>query len=200
MNAVNFLRRAVSRLRLYTVYSGIGKVGNRVNIGRAVTISSRKNLVLGDDVTIADYCRISGGKNPGSVSIGERSFIHQFCMLRPFGGSIHIGSDTTLNPYSMIYGGDAGVEIGSNVMIAPHTLIFASNHNFSRRDVPMRNQGTTSKGVVIEDDVWIGAGCRILDGVRICSGSIIAAGAVVTRSIDDCSVVGGVPARPLRQR
>ena len=75
-----------------------------------------------------------------------------------------------------------------------------SNHNYARTDIPIYRQGETSKGIVIEDDVWIGARVTILDGVRVGGGSIIAAGAVVSKDVEPFSVVGGVPARVLKSR
>jgi acetyltransferase-like isoleucine patch superfamily enzyme len=61
-------------------------------------------------------------------------------------------------------------------------------------------QGNTAFGVVIEDDVWIGTGARILDGVTIGRGSVIGAGAVVTKGVAPYSVMGGVPAKLIRSR
>jgi acetyltransferase-like isoleucine patch superfamily enzyme len=66
--------------------------------------------------------------------------------------------------------------------------------------MPIRQQGSTSRGIQIEDDVWIGHGCSILDGVVIGRGAIVAAGSVVTKNVPSFAVVGGVPARVLKQR
>jgi len=85
-------------------------------------------------------------------------------------------------------------------MIAPNCCIAAFNHGFSDLQVPMLNQPWTHAKIVIEDDVWIGCNCSILAGVRIGTGSIVAAGAVVTKNVPPYTIVGGVLARFIRSR
>ncbi len=96
--------------------------------------------------------------------------------------------------------GQGGVKIGNYVRITAHTIIVAPQHIFKRRDIPICEQGIESKGIIIEDDVWIGAHCTILDGVKIGKGAIIAAGAVVTKDVAPYSTVGGVPAKLIKVR
>ena len=79
-------------------------------------------------------------------------------------------------------------------------MIIPSNHNFIRVDVPINSQGAKSIGIVIEDDVWIGHGCSILDGVTIGRGSVIAAGSVVNKNVLPMTVVAGVPAKQIGER
>jgi len=61
-------------------------------------------------------------------------------------------------------------------------------------------QGITANGIIIGQDVWIGAGARILDGVKIGHGAVVAAGAVVTRSVQESVIVAGVPAKEIGRR
>jgi acetyltransferase-like isoleucine patch superfamily enzyme len=77
--------------------------------------------------------------------------------------------------------------------------MLAVNHVFDDPTRPMVEQGITAEGIVVEDDVWIGAGAIITDGVRICKGAVVAAGAVVTQDVPPYTVVGGVPAKALRK-
>jgi len=136
----------------------------------------------------------------GEITIGSNNEVLNGCLLMTYGGKISIGSGCSINPYTIIYGHGAGTVIGNNVLIAGHCMIIPANHVFSRTDLPINQQGTSSKGIIIEDDVWIAAGCQILDGVTIGQGSIIAAGSVVNKSVEPYSIVGGVPAKLIKKR
>ncbi|BDU75913.1 acyltransferase [Mesoterricola sediminis] len=93
------------------------------------------------------------------------------------------------------------LDIGDDVMMAPGVVILTQNHRFDDLTVPMLDQGYVGGGaVVIEDDVWIGTNAIILPGRRLGRGSIIAAGAVVTKDVPPYAIVGGNPARLLRSR
>jgi acetyltransferase-like isoleucine patch superfamily enzyme len=93
-----------------------------------------------------------------------------------------------------------GVTIGNHTRIACHTVIVASNHNFDDVTKNIHEQGVNAKGVVIGNDVWIGAGVRILDGVHIGDHVVIGAGSVVTKDIPENAIAVGVPARVIRKR
>jgi acetyltransferase-like isoleucine patch superfamily enzyme len=99
----------------------------------------------------------------------------------------------------MIYG-TGGLKIGNDVRIATHVVITPAGHVFDKKDIPIRLQGVEMKGIVIEDDVWIGANATILDGVIIGRGCVIGAGSVVTKSLPEYSVAVGVPARVIYKR
>jgi acetyltransferase-like isoleucine patch superfamily enzyme len=136
----------------------------------------------------------------GNIDIGDDSVVRAGAMLLPSGGSISIGRRTSLNQYVVI-NGEGGVRIGSDVMIAAFVGIFAGNHQTSDVCRPMRQQGMITRGgVIIEDDVWIGTHAVILDGVRVGRGSIIAAGAIVSKDVEPFSVMAGVPARKIKSR
>ncbi|GAB76702.1 maltose O-acetyltransferase [Austwickia chelonae] len=94
------------------------------------------------------------------------------------------------------------VTIGDDVMMGPRCVIISTDHRFDDVAVPMNRQGwTPSSGpVVIEDDVWIGANVTITAGVTVGRGSVLAAGAVVTKDVPPFSIMGGVPARRLKSR
>jgi acetyltransferase-like isoleucine patch superfamily enzyme len=117
------------------------------------------------------------------------------------GGRIQIGADCdcSVNAYSFL-SASGGLEISDSVIIGSHVSIYASNHVFDSLDIPMQEQGLSLKGIVIERDVWVGTGVRILDGVRIGTGSVLAAGAVITKSTEPHSINGGVPARLIASR
>ena len=86
------------------------------------------------------------------------------------------------------------------VMMAPYVALIAANHNVSRTDVPMNQQGAYEKQITIEDDVWIGYGAKILAGVTVGKGAVIGAGAVVTKNVAPYAVVGGIPAKEIKMR
>jgi acetyltransferase-like isoleucine patch superfamily enzyme len=135
----------------------------------------------------------------GTISIGEKSELLYGVILMTYGGNIKIGNKCSINPYTIIYG-HGNLTIGNNVLIAGHTLIIPANHNFADKNKTINMQGLTRKGITIEDDVWIGSGCRILDGVTIGKGAIVAAGAVVNKNVECYSIVGGVPAKLIKNR
>lgn len=110
---------------------------------------------------------------------------------------IKIGSDSLIGEYSVIRG-QGGVQIGDRVYTSPFTQIIAVNHVFDDPNRPFVDQGITAEGIVIEDDVWLGAGAVITDGVRVGKGAVVAAGAVVTKDVPPHTVVGGVPAKLIK--
>lgn len=113
------------------------------------------------------------------------------------GGGISIGSGSGLGVNCHVHG---PLRIGDNVMMGPEVTILTHTHRIDRTDIPMGKQGSMVSEVVIGDDVWIGMRAIILPGVRIGSGVVIGAGAVVTKDVPDYAVVGGVPARVIRYR
>ena len=93
------------------------------------------------------------------------------------------------------------VTIGKNVMMGPEVVIYTRGHKHDRCDIPMMEQGSDEvRPVVIGDDIWIGRRAIIMPGVKIGTGCIIGAGAVVTKDIPDYSVAGGVPAKVIKSR
>lgn len=112
---------------------------------------------------------------------------------------ITIGDDTGANRYCFIHAG-GGVEIGRNVLLGPFVTIYSQNHNWRDRGTRIADQGRTRAKVVIEDDVWLCAGSVVLPGVKVRKGTVVAAGAVVTRDTEPYSIVGGVPAVKIGER
>ena len=112
---------------------------------------------------------------------------------------MHIGENVTINNYCTLVG-SGGIKIGDNVLSAAHTMILAFNHSFDNVKIPMNKQGKTMKGIEIGDDVWLGAGVKVLDGVKIGKGSIIGANSVITKDIAPYSIAVGIPAKTIRFR
>jgi len=114
-------------------------------------------------------------------------------------GQISVGTNVGLGEYSFLVG-NGGISIGDNVMIGHHVSILSASHRYDRLDIPMRDQGLILSQVTIGDDVWIGCGVRLMPGITIGNGAVIAANAVVTDDIPDYAVVGGIPARLIKTR
>jgi acetyltransferase-like isoleucine patch superfamily enzyme len=135
----------------------------------------------------------------GRVLVSGGVIISDGVIIAPYGGSIEIGASAYIGPYCVLYG-HGGLTIGRNTAIGAHTIIVPANHGFKQPDRPIHVQPLTKKGITIGEDVWIGAGCKVLDGVRIGNGAVIGAGSVVTRDIDAYSIAFGVPAKIVRRR
>jgi acetyltransferase-like isoleucine patch superfamily enzyme len=93
-----------------------------------------------------------------------------------------------------------GVEIGDRTLIGYNTQIFSVNHTIPEGRGKIFESGHTPAKVVIGKDVWIGAGVIILPGISIGEGSVVAGGSVVTKNVPEFTIVGGNPARILKER
>ncbi len=125
--------------------------------------------------------------------------IHPTASLR-CGENIYLGANSHINQYCCIWASkNSKVVLGDNLLMGPGVKIFASNHS-TKPGVPMTHQQWIEKDVTIGDDVWLGANSVVVPGVRIGRGSIVAAGAVVTKDVSDNTIVAGVPAKTIKQR
>jgi len=140
---------------------------------------------------------------PQGIEIGAETIVMHGAVLHVYNfrdmphSCIKIGKNSLIGEYSVIRG-QGGVHIGNRVYTSPFTQIIAVNHVFDDPDQPFTEQGITAEGIVIEDDAWIGAGAIITDGIRVGKGAVVAAGAVVTKDVPPHTVVGGVPAQPIK--
>ena len=112
---------------------------------------------------------------------------------------VELGDHVSINPFCYIHG-EGGVTIGNNVRIGSHVCIISIDMVYKDPNLPIRAQGIAKAPIVIEDDVWLGAQSTILKGVKIREGSVVGAGAVVTRNVSPYVVVAGVPAKIIKER
>lgn len=137
------------------------------------------------------------------IIIGEGVVIDSFVKIKPAGGSgdVFIGPHSVINSGCVLYTGN-GIRIGTGAAIAANCTFAPVNHEYKRRDVPIRLQGfrPSKGGIVIGDDVWIGANCILLDGCMIGEGCVVAAGSVVRGKLDAYGVYGGNPLTRLGER
>lgn len=128
--------------------------------------------------------------------MGVDSFIEDFAVINNAIGRVIIGNRTLVGIGSVIIG---PVIIGNDILIAQNVVITGQNHNYVNVDLPISQQKDIVKEIRIEDEVWIGANVVIVPGVIIGRHSIIAAGSVVTKDVPPRSIVGGNPAKLIRQ-
>jgi acetyltransferase-like isoleucine patch superfamily enzyme len=155
-----------------------------VQVDRSVYIAPSANIQIDTDDTVLG----------GRVRISEGVIISDGVIIAPYGGSIEIGASAYIGPYCVLYG-HGELTIGRNTAIGAHTVIVPANHGFKQPDCPIHVQPLTKEGITIGEDVWIGGGCKVLDGVRIGNSTVIGAGSVVTKDVEPCSIAFGVPAR-----
>jgi acetyltransferase-like isoleucine patch superfamily enzyme len=126
-----------------------------------------------------------------NVSIQPNVFLFNIHLLQ-------FGNNVSIHPMCYIDGA-GGIEIGDNVSIAHSSSILSTNHTWNDVTVPIKYNKETFGKVTIENDVWIGCGCRVLAGVTVHQRSVIAAGAVVTSTIKSNSIYGGIPAKLIKK-
>lgn len=179
------------------------RTGKRFGVGPRVQVRYPNCLSVGHDVTFLGFTSIRSTR-PNTVRIGSNTaFPVGFwldCGGRDNPGLVEIGRYCQFGPYVLMNAGGSSILIGDQVGISHFVTIHAGQHSFDDPAQPIFEQGTTHKGVTIEDDCWIGAKATILDGVTIGRGSVIGAGAVVTESVPTLSIAVGVPARIIKKR
>ena len=139
----------------------------------------------------------------GQIRCGKNTLICPGAVVQ---GNVTMGENCSVQPYAVLVGygnredKKGEIVIGDNVRIAAHAMIIAANHVFSDPATPICKQGMERKSIVIEDDVWVAGNVCITAGVRVGRGSVLAAGAVVTKDVPPYSVAAGVPARVIKER
>ena len=158
--------------------------------------SNRSKIFIGDNVRIASPHKLQL-RGDATLIIGNNTIIEEETLLN-LEGQCKIGSDCYLSVRVLI-GCSLKVTIGNQVAIGPNVVILDTNHKFEDVKRPIVEQGAMSKEVIIGNDCWIGANAVILPGVILEEHVIVAAGSVVTRSFSKNVLVGGVPAKILRE-
>ena len=134
---------------------------------------------------------------PGKcIELGRGSSVAAGSFLR---GPIQLAAHASVNPRCHFDGGRAGITIGEGSRIATGCHFFAFNHGMAP-DTEVRSQATTSKGIAIGKDVWVGAGAGIVDGVTVGDHAVVGMGSVVTRDVSPWAIVAGNPARQVGDR
>jgi acetyltransferase-like isoleucine patch superfamily enzyme len=167
-----------SALRYLFAKVSMGECGSGVRFGQNVTIGCAQNIKIKKNVTF------------------DRG-----CDLNACGGTLTIGSDCKFNRNVSLNASVAGnISFGKNCIIGPGVSLRSSNHISSELNIPIMHQGHENGCITIGNNVWIGTGAIILPNVNIGDGVIVGAGSVVTKSFSANQVIGGVPAKSIKER
>lgn len=158
-------------------------------------LSALETVTFGERCFIAPEAAIFAEPNRG-IHFGQQCFVAANCFLH---GPIEIGNEVAINHGCSFDGGKAGIKIGNRTRIANHCKIYAFDHGMAP-DQPIYQQANRSQGVVIGDDVWLGAGVGIRDGINIGDGAVIGMNSMVTKDVPDYAIMVGNPAKQVGDR
>lgn len=192
-----FWQRFIMIVRGYLFLKKRVFVGKRVKIRNKSNIQFGKNCTLEDHVKIDAYARkkIQFGEN---VKIGAYSILSSTSHFSHFGEGVKMGNNSAVGEYSY-FGAAGGILIGDNVIMGQYISFHSENHIFNNKNTSIREQGTTSKGIVLGNNIWVGAKVTFLDGAKIDDNCVVAAGAVVKGEFPKNCVIGGVPAKIIKE-
>lgn len=190
------------RGRLFSL--GSPSIGKNVFVGRGFKALTKKDLSIGENAKIHDGVYIDALSRDGvvigdHVVIGRNSRIECTGSIRNIGKGIRIGDRSTFGS-DCFFGAAGGIEIGTDVVAGQYVRFHSENHNFDDLDTLIKDQGVTHEGIKIGNNCWIGAGAVFLDGAELGDGCVVAANAVVTKKFPANSVIGGIPAKVIRER
>jgi acetyltransferase-like isoleucine patch superfamily enzyme len=188
--------------RIFMLIRGFLKTGNKVFIGRNTKIYNVANISFGKNVTIDKNCLIDGFSSEkiqfgDCIKIGSYSTLSATSHLSKFGKGLKIGNNSAVGQFTQ-FGAAGGIEIGTDVIMGSYISFHSENHNFKDNTKLIREQGVTSKGIKIGNNVWVGAKATFLDGCVVGNNSVVAAGAVVNGIYPDNSIIGGIPAKVIK--
>ena len=170
---MNFVLSFIPKRVLKFIYARISGVRGAIGLGLRYVVIKRLAKSCGENVFISNNVTLL---HIDRMIIGSNVSIHTNCYIDAFGG----------------------IEIGSDVSIAHNSTILSANHTWDDIHTPIKYNNVRSARVMISNDVWIGCGCRVLAGVLIKSRTVVAAGAVVNKSLPGNNIIGGLPARVLK--
>lgn len=127
---------------------------------------------------------------------GNNVSIKQYVILENI-DRITFGNNISIHPFCY-FEGKGEIEIQDDVSVAHNTSVISTNHTWESSDFPIKYNPVSLEKVTISEGVWIGCGCRILAGVTVGNRSVVAAGAVVNKNVENHEIVGGVPAKHIK--
>jgi acetyltransferase-like isoleucine patch superfamily enzyme len=177
----------------------LGSVGRGTVFGAGGVLRCPGRIRLGRGVMIDDLVVLDAKGPSSSIVLGDQILLGRNSILSCYDSAISIGNFVSVGPFCFLVS-RSHLTIGSNVAIGAGTHMLAGGHAYDDPDTPVIHQARVSKGIVVEDGVWVGIGAKILDGVTLGRNSIVGAGAVVLRSVPPDSTVVGNPGRVVAKR
>lgn len=191
-----FYNRAIMLVRGYL------KTGRKIFVGKNTKILNTSNIILGRSVTIDKHCVLDGFSSEkiilgDFVKIGAFSTLTSTSHFSKYGKGLKMGNNSAVGQFTE-FGAAGGIEIGNDVIMGSYVSFHSENHIFSDTEKPIREQGVTSKGIKLGNNIWVGAKVTFLDGCEVGNNSVIAAGAVVNGVFPNNVLIGGVPAKIIK--
>jgi len=167
----------------------------------------RRFLLPASAVSLVGYAKFGCKISPRAevelsrhVRIGHATQISSFVKIKASNGPLGIGERVTIATGVFIDASTGGLEIGDDSMVGPNCVLVAVNYRYDRLDVPVQQQGKTSKGIQIGKDVWLGANTVVLDGAVIGDHTIVGPGSVVSGRLPEKVIASGSPAKVMFKR
>jgi len=178
----------------------LGACGRNVVFGQNVVLRHPGKIRIGDNVVVDDNCLLDAkGDTNGGITIGSGVFVGRNTILSCKNGDIDIGDRANIGFNCEIFSASL-VTLGADSLLAAYCYVIGGDHDYADASKPVTAQGRQSRGVSVGDGVWMGAGAKILDGVRIGGHAIIGAGAIVRVDVPEYAVAAGRPARIVGMR
>ncbi len=190
------------KTRLFMLLRGLLFLRKKVFLGTDVKILNKSNFDFGCNVTIEAhtildgyaYRKIALGNN---AKIGMYSKLLSTSHLATYGKGLVMGNNSAVGDFCH-FGAPGGISIGNDVIMGSFVSFHSENHNFQDTSKLIREQGVNSKGIILGNNIWVGARVTFLDGCEVGDNSVVAAGAVVNGIFPAKSVIGGVPAKVIK--
>ena len=188
----------VLRSRIYPWI--LGSVGRNVVFGVNVTLRHPHKIHIADNVVIDDLCCLDAkGTDNTGIAIGNGVFVGRNTILSCKNGNIVLDDRANIGFNCEIFSAST-VRVGKDVLMAAYTYLVGGDHLYDRTDIPVLQQGRTSRGIDVGDGAWLGAQVVVTDGSTVGHDAIIGAGAVVVGEIPEFSIATGIPAKVTRDR
>lgn len=190
------------KTRAIMLLRGILFLRKKVFLGKNCTVLNKKNIQFGSNITIEQGTRIDGFSFEkiilmNNVRIGAYSYLTCTSHMSKFGKGLRMGENSAIGDFAH-FGASGGIEIGNDVIIGSYVSFHSENHNFSDKTKLIREQGVTSKGIKLGNNIWVGTKVTFLDGCIIGNNCVVAAGAVVSGNFPENSIIGGIPAKIIK--